>query len=498
MNSWQMWVRTPRHEATGQEDIMVGATFRTSGRRAMTTWIPLLALVVVAGLASCDGGSSTGPQDDPPGEDATDLFPGLAVSDVFGQVGGGGALAAASAGIVYVSACPGTFPDIDSLAITSSATGETKTVAVETGGFDPVALSGASGDELTLLLYHSDGSTSRHVTRVPPRRRPRVVRTSPPKDATQVVLSTAAVVVFSEPIDPSTLTESVLLILDESPVNGTLTLSEDGLRVEFAPAEPLQSGATYTLLITTGLLDLDGDALEAEVRARFRTEILPVEVELCAKQAVLEEINAIQEPWPNDDANWTGPQVNSTIPACGVQDYADTPHGTLRYYPEGPRFDWEFDGVDFVPWTTDETGYRYHQYVLVFMPGESWPGRNLVCLKGAGDPATGVGDWIANDSGQLTGTGSYNFGADLTDARFWIVRRDWVDCTGHDNNTPQWTNLGDSPRLTNDRNDDGQAEASETLIFCSPNCDYGEGELTYDWAFETALVNYHDTDGPGS
>jgi alpha-tubulin suppressor-like RCC1 family protein len=111
------------------------------------------------------------------------------------------------------------------------------------------------------------------VTRVPARKRPRVVRTVPPKGATDVVLSTSALAIFSEPVDASTLTaESFQLQLNGQPVAGTLALTADGLRAEFIPDEPLHSGTTYLLVITTGVLDPEGDPLEEGVGARFTTE----------------------------------------------------------------------------------------------------------------------------------------------------------------------------------------------------------------------------------
>ncbi len=254
---------------------MAPATSWISSKKRVGTWLFLVALAVAAGLAACDNGST-----DPAGQrpDATELFPGLTVSDANGP-GAGYALAAATAGLTYVSACPGTFSDGDEVTITNLANSESKTVPVVDGGFDPVTLEAEPGDELEIIVHHSDGSTSRFLTRVPPRKRPRVVRTVPPKDATDVVLSASALVVFSEPIDGTTVTaENIRLLLDGDPVAGTLALRDDGLIADLTPVETLEAGAEYTLVITTGLLDLNGDGLEEDVQVSFSTRTWVVSV----------------------------------------------------------------------------------------------------------------------------------------------------------------------------------------------------------------------------
>jgi hypothetical protein len=319
------------------------------------------------------------------------------------------------------------------------------------------------------------------VFSVPARRRPRIVRTAPPKDATAVALSVKVNLIFTEPVDRSTVTpETVRLQLNNEPVAGTLLLSDDGLRAEFTPASLLQRQATYSLVISSGVLDLDGEALAEEVRATFTTGV-SVEIQLCAKQAVVDEINSIQEPWPVDSGGWTGPEVNSTDPSCGFTNSPWAPYGTFTYTPEGPDFEWEFQGQGFVP-----TGSTYHHYLLVYYP-DPWPGRDLVCLA----------DGIPDRQGTFSLSGSWTYAPDVIDGKIWIVRRDWVDCTGYEVNDPPWANLDRVPRLTNDRNDDGEGDATETLRDCS-TCDYGEGMLAYDWLFETARINYRSTERPRS
>jgi hypothetical protein len=465
----------------------------------------VLALALTAGLASCDGGPTDAEQANDP-----EQLPGLTISDPTAAPSGANAFAAvrargstaAARNVVYISASPGTLSGAETVTITNPANGETRTVTPLDGGFDPVPLAAEPGDEVEILVRNPGSGTTRYVFRVPARRRPRIVRTAPPRDATHVALSVKVDLVFTEPVDRSTVTpENVRLELNDEPVAGTLWVSADGLRAEFTPAGLLQRETTYALVITTGVLDLDGEPLAEEVGATFTTGTV-AEIQLCAKQGVIEEINGIQEPWPLNDADWSGPVVNSTEPECGVTDGQFTPHGTFTYTPEGPELEWEFTGEGFVP-PNVENGTR-HNYVLVYYP-DPWPGRNLVCLAGRGDPGVpdtyGPNDYLIPDlEGNLSGDGSHDFGRDLTGAKIWIVRRDWVDCTGFEaiGDEPPWVNDKPVARLTNDRNDDGEADATITLRHCWPYCDLDEAVLAYDWLFETARINYRDTDGPRS
>ena len=252
---------------------MAPAMALVSITRYGTLWTLVMGLAVAAVLGSC--GEGPGNLQDPDGPGQPTQPPGLTVSDPV-EAGGSpsvGALASSAARVAYVSACPGTFTDAQAITLTNLATGETRSVTPIDGGFDPVGMEAAADDEIEILVHHSDGSITRYVARVPARKRPRVVRTVPPKDATDVVLSVSMMVVFSEPVDGNTLVpEHFRLERDGEPVEGAILLSDDGLKAELTPAEPLQRATTYTLVVTTGVLDLDGNALEEEVRATFTTK----------------------------------------------------------------------------------------------------------------------------------------------------------------------------------------------------------------------------------
>jgi alpha-tubulin suppressor-like RCC1 family protein len=255
---------------------MASARIWKSGERKVGTLLLVTTLAITAGLASCNDDGTTGPEEI--GDDATNLFPGLTVSDPTGPPSGEGApaawgaLAAASPGLTYVSASPYTFANVNSVTITNLANGKSLTVSAQSGGFDPTALEAEPGDTLEIQVHHLSTSTSTYFTSVPVRKRPRVVRTVPPKGATEVVLMTIVVVVFSEPTDATTVTVESLRLRDgEQPVDGTLELSDDGLTVEFTPEEPLELETVYTLVITTDVLDLQGDPLDEEIQVTFST-----------------------------------------------------------------------------------------------------------------------------------------------------------------------------------------------------------------------------------
>ncbi|MFC1661479.1 Ig-like domain-containing protein [Gemmatimonadota bacterium] len=252
---------------------MRSAWIRQSGRKIVGRFlIPVLA---AAALSVCS--------DDPAGPEVEDDLPdapaGVTVSDPTGTglglaatLGGGGAAASLVGEVTYVSASPGTFADAESIEVTNVATGETKAATPLYGGFDPVALNARPGDEIRIVVRFSDLTTAVYTSTVPERKRPRVVRTIPPNGATDVVLSVTTEVVFSEPVDGSTATtETVQLRGDTGPVDGVLDLSADGLRAWFTPDEPLEEATSYRMVVTTDLLDRQGDALEQEVQATFTT-----------------------------------------------------------------------------------------------------------------------------------------------------------------------------------------------------------------------------------
>lgn len=171
--------------------------------------------------------------------------------------------AASAAPVAYVSALPGTFLSAVSGSVRNvTRNGAPQTVTIDDGGFDPVAIDGLSGDKLALTLVTMSGVSSVVSMKVPLRQAPQVVRTKPAKGRIDVVLSGQIVVVFSEPVDRSTVASgSVTLRRAGSVVAGKITTSPDGLSAQVVPDVPLDPGTDYVLEIGRTILDLDGDGL---------------------------------------------------------------------------------------------------------------------------------------------------------------------------------------------------------------------------------------------
>ena len=187
----------------------------------------------------------------------------------------------AGAPAVYVSLSPGSVPGAEQATIQNPRTGALVTVAMMEGGFDPVAMEASAGDTLDVDIRVAGAEAPLlFAIVVPDRRPPIVVRTDPPPQKRDVPLNAVLLVVFSEPLDSATLTDtSVQLLRDGAPVAGTLGFGDAAhLTVTFTPVGPLAAGAEYTLMVAQGITDLGGDTLEAQVRVEFTTRNEPAPV----------------------------------------------------------------------------------------------------------------------------------------------------------------------------------------------------------------------------
>ena len=173
--------------------------------------------------------------------------------------------------LTWVSLSPGTIPGGLSATVTNRRTMKAVTTAMVDGGFDPVSIGASSGDTLDTILLERNGSPLVLSSVVPKRRAPRVVRTIPTRNKTDVPLNLRPMIVFSEPIDPRTLdAESIRLTLGAESVQARLEL--DGTTVILVPDQPLAAETAYELIVTQRVRDLDGDALEEPESIPFSTE----------------------------------------------------------------------------------------------------------------------------------------------------------------------------------------------------------------------------------
>jgi Tol biopolymer transport system component len=181
--------------------------------------------------------------------------------------------AEANANVAYISLPAGTVPRGVTATISNQRTGSIVSVLLVDGGFDPVAVVARAGDVLQIKVQSADGATLvSYVRTVPGKRPPKVVRTNPPPGKRDVALNTTISIVFSEPIDARTLTEtSIRLLRNGVPVDGRLGFHDAShLVVAFAPAA-LAGATEYQLVVTQSVRDLDGEALEMPVTVAFRT-----------------------------------------------------------------------------------------------------------------------------------------------------------------------------------------------------------------------------------
>jgi Tol biopolymer transport system component len=151
-------------------------------------------------------------------------------------------------------------------------TGETAVVPLFDGGFDPVALRAAVGDAIAITVV-VDGTTQSFVVTVPPPARPVIVRTSPRPLKRDVPMNIVIAVVFSEPMDPATLTPATIQLRRGGvAVEGSLAFTDAAhLQARFFPAAPLDAGTEYELVVSRGIHDLDGLGLDTPVSVPFTT-----------------------------------------------------------------------------------------------------------------------------------------------------------------------------------------------------------------------------------
>jgi hypothetical protein len=87
-----------------------------------------------------------------------------------------------------------------------------------------------------------------------------------------VALNQYLVAVFSEPIDPTSITAaSVRVEHNGQQVSGTVLFHDNSWTAEFIPAVPFEPQSEYQLVITDGVRDLDGDPLETSYTVPFST-----------------------------------------------------------------------------------------------------------------------------------------------------------------------------------------------------------------------------------
>ena len=234
--------------------------------------------LIVAGIAAL---AWLGCADDPAGPDPLPPdSPELILSDAVAPGSAAALTSSMGAGLVpvaYLALPPGSIPDAEYVIIRNLTDGEPEGLAVPVvdGGFDPVAVVADEGDRLELELHGDESILGRKYGRVPRSRPPSIVRIAPPKGRTDVALAVRPTVVFSEPVDPASLSAGVRLLRAGLPVAGqVVTRQGESWAVEIVPAALLEPESTYELQIAATVRDLDGQSLGAAAGSDFTTGTL--------------------------------------------------------------------------------------------------------------------------------------------------------------------------------------------------------------------------------
>jgi tetrahydromethanopterin S-methyltransferase subunit B len=103
---------------------------------------------------------------------------------------------------------------------------------------------------------------------------PTVSSTNPANTATDVAVNQAISAIFSEPLDPATVSTSSFTLMDgTTPVLGSV--SSSGMTTVFTPLNVLDPLTVFTATLTTDIKDLAGNAMVAEYVWSFTTGAAP-------------------------------------------------------------------------------------------------------------------------------------------------------------------------------------------------------------------------------
>lgn len=190
-----------------------------------------------------------------------------------GALSTGDIAAAAGQESAFVSLRPGSVPGGETATLTVQRTGASAVASMLDGGFDPVPVQASEGDTVAVEVTFGGSATPQLIAlEVPKVSPPRIVRTRPVRGKRDVVLNEIIVVVFSEPVDPATITPATIELKGAGiPVPASLSLSADGLMLELRPSEHLAPDTEHRLTITTAVQDREGEALEQAYSTDFTT-----------------------------------------------------------------------------------------------------------------------------------------------------------------------------------------------------------------------------------
>jgi hypothetical protein len=205
-------------------------------------------------------------------------LPGFVVSNPVSiesgiSVGGLSASRAVAQKVAYVSLSPNSILDAAEAEIVNATRhGAVATVAIINGGFDPVPVEAEEGDTISVTPRSSGVLDKPLYVKVPAKKTPRVVRSSPPQGVTDVALSVVVEVIFTEPVKPQTVTKSSFKVLHNGqPVAGDVYIEAGSTVATFVPSQSLDPKNVYQIVVTPDVQDYDNDGLDRSFESTFTT-----------------------------------------------------------------------------------------------------------------------------------------------------------------------------------------------------------------------------------
>ena len=186
---------------------------------------------------------------------------------------------------------------------------------------------------------------------------PVVVRTSPPPHKRDVPLNASIIVVFSTPIDEASLTgASVELRHGSTVVDGRLEFADDNhIAVVLIPNGALAPLTDYEVVVTGGIHDQSGDALQGPVTTQFTTGASSFPTAL---------LRVRKAPLPNGDGQIGAAGTPLPLPLRVIVDSAQIPRA-------GVEVTWSAAAGTIEPLTslTDSAGIAVASWTLDMIAG---------------------------------------------------------------------------------------------------------------------------------
>ncbi|HKS36826.1 MAG TPA: Ig-like domain-containing protein, partial [Verrucomicrobiae bacterium] len=132
----------------------------------------------------------------------------------------------------------------------------------------------ATGDTGQSTLVVTDPNATANTSLASAAAGPRVISINPTNGAVNVSRVTPIEIAFSEPVNPATLLGNAIQVLGTNgqPVTASFTVNLRNTVVTLLPTDPLESGARYTVVISTNIADLSGLRLEGQNQFVFETQ----------------------------------------------------------------------------------------------------------------------------------------------------------------------------------------------------------------------------------